>query len=432
MLSISVARSGQTLLLLTNKVAQEARLAKLTFTRGVFICSQGLFFSPSCFIDTSPPFSYIKCHSLFVLFFRSLLCLPWTNNVAQTNGWLFVSLVTKDLCSPMNKPWQENSQCLVAQPILELEPRWHRRKVRSIIREHIFFGSGTERDSLRERTWNILGGSETQLVLRSVRVWMMRSLLGFWIVSAGPCFFFSSSYWSRLWLGEFGWLPNISFLIVPSFPWIQDGHWYSVSFWFGVVVNPYKELGRVTLITRYGARKVCLRSTIHACCFSFILKSRTIFNPKSSPFPTLQSLRFSSSSYCNTFPYPSDTPPCPPDFGIASAQEKIQICCIWFISIPLLITTSLAPSPPLSSFPPVLVYLFLKSESFRSMITFPVISVRLSGQVIRWLGYAIRCMESECSKPILSCPSSASFGSSAFGFHLLPNLMKNTSMVREI
>ena len=248
----------------------------------------------------------------------------------------------------------------------------------------------------------------------------------------GTLFFFFFSYWSRLWLGEFGWLPNISFLIVPSFPWIQDGHWYSVSFWFGVVVNPYKELGRVTLITRYGARKVCLRSTIHACCFSFILKSRTIFNPKSSPFPTLQSLRFSSSSYCNTFPYPSDTPPCPPDFGIASAQEKIQICCIWFISIPLPITTSLAPSPPLSSFPPVLVYLFLKSESSRSMITFPVISVRLSGQVIRWLGYAIRCMESECSKTILSCPSSASFGSSAFGFHLLPNLMKNTSMVREI
>jgi len=35
MLSISVARSGRTLLLLTNKVGEEARLAKLTFTRGV-------------------------------------------------------------------------------------------------------------------------------------------------------------------------------------------------------------------------------------------------------------------------------------------------------------------------------------------------------------------------------------------------------------
>lgn len=37
MLSISVARSEQTLLRLTNRAGQEVRLAKLTFTRGVFI-----------------------------------------------------------------------------------------------------------------------------------------------------------------------------------------------------------------------------------------------------------------------------------------------------------------------------------------------------------------------------------------------------------
>lgn len=254
---------------------------------------------------------------------------------------------------------------------MELGRTW--RKMRFTIPAHTFFGSGIEQDSWREHMWNTLGGSGILLVSRSDRVWMMRSLLGFWMVSVAVLF---------LWL-----LMSVGFVnfitVSLRFYWYQRDT--DLFFSFGVVINPDKEIGRVTLISRYGAQKVRLFYT----CF-FFFNSRTIFSkkpPKSSPFPTLQSLRLislSSSLMGNTFPYSSYIPlsawfwPC-----VSLKKSNLGVSGIF---VPSTSWLSLIPHHrcllfllliPLSSL------CISEIWAFRSTIAFPGISVQLNGQVIR-------------------------------------------------
>lgn len=82
------------------------------------------------------------------------------------------------------------------------------------------------------------------------------------------CLCFSFSYRNQsasrlLWIK----FASLTYSLFPCFYWSQ-WCWYSIFFSFGVVVNPDKELGKVTLISRYGARKVRLfYDLLH--CYSF-------------------------------------------------------------------------------------------------------------------------------------------------------------------